>query len=1536
VITGVPSLAGKTVIGLAAGAGHSLALCSDGGIAAWGENTNGQLGQGYSGASPSPVPVAVSVQAGISALYGKTVMRIAAGAVHSLAVCTDGTLAAWGNNSSGQLGDNSNSPRSLPVVVNSSALVAGEKFIQVANGCYADHTIALAASPPLPEITVFNGTSTATLDARQSNSGSIDFAAIPMGTSSSSQTFTIKNSGTANLTGLVVTKTGTSPSDFTLGSLGMSTLAPNATTTFTVIFSPSAAGARSAKVQIASNDPDENPFEISVSGTGIESLAANYKTAADVPLTAGSYDATGKVVLFSLNFTPTTGAQLTVVKNTGLGFITGAFNNLTQGQLVTLSHGGSDYQFVANYFGGTGNDLVLVWAAKQPFAWGKNNNGQLGDNSTTPRASPVTVSAAGVLAGKTIFAMASGDMHSLALCSDGTLAAWGDNSAGQLGDGTTTQRLIPGAIPVLGTPLAGKTIVAIAASGRQNLALCSDGTLTAWGDNTYGQLGDDSTTQSSMPVSVNTAGVLSGKTIVSVAAGKQHCLALCSDGTLVSWGDNGSGQLGDGTTTQRNAPVLVATAGTTLEGRTVAAIAAGAHHNLVQCTDGGLAAWGWNYYGNLGDGSYTQRNAPVTVITGGTPLSGKTVVSIAAGYLHNLALCSDGTLAIWGNNANAQLGNGSTSGSATVPTAITTAGTALAGKTVTAVTAGGFYSLALCSDGTMAGWGRNNSGQIGNNTFLSPQTAPVIVYGAQFTGGKRLISAVSGAYADHTLAIVALPPAPEICVFDGSGTGGAERQSNTGTLAFEDTSIGAQSNSQTFTIQNKGTATLSGLTLAKTGDNPGDFILGSLGATTLAPNATTTFTVTFAPTAARARAAVVQIASNDADENPFLINVTGNWLTAVVNLGSLNQVYDGTAKSATATTIPSGLTVDFTYNGSATAPTNSGSYTVIGTVNDATYAGSGSATGTMIISKAAATVTLGGLNQAYDGTAKSATATTAPSGLTVNLTYDDLVTAPTLAGSYAVVGTISDANYAGNGTGTLTITAPALPAGAWTTVAPMSTPRWGSAAGAINGVLYVAGGYNGSHVTTVNAYNPSSNTWSPKTSLPGIHTSSAFGVINGLLYLAGGTNNSTYISTVRVFDPVANSWTAKASTLSLRSQAAAGVLNGLLYVAGGSNSSGYVSTLEAYNPAGNSWSAKAAMPTPRSNLGVSAANGILYAIGGIGTANLPLGTVEAYDPVANSWTTKAPMPTARFGVAVVNLNDTLYAIGGSNGNGTTIYSTVEAYDPEHDTWTTLTPLNVAASTVNAVILNNLIYVSGGNVGAAGAVSTTEYFTLPVSTGVASAVTASTASLNGSVNPAGNTVPMHFEYGLTSAYGTSTTPQNATGSSGTPVTVAISGLAPGTTYHYRLVGSFGGAWIRGQDQTFSTPSVVSYNTWAQGKFTADELQNHPELSGPNAVYSQDGMTNLLKYALGLEPKTNTTTGLPALNTTATDWSYTYTRPDSTTGVTYTVEVSTNLTVWTTAGVTHEFVSSSGGIQTWHALYPKNSATKTFFHLKVTDQ
>jgi hypothetical protein len=219
----------------------------------------------------------------------------------------------------------------------------------------------------------------------------------------------------------------------------------------------------------------------------------------------------------------------------------------------------------------------------------------------------------------------------------------------------------------------------------------------------------------------------------------------------------------------------------------------------------------------------------------------------------------------------------------------------------------------------------------------------------------------------------------------------------------------------------------------------------SASATTTPANLTVTFTyngVATAPTAAGSYTVVGTV--NDPNyQGTATGTLTISKATATVTLGNLAQTYTGSALSASATTIPANLTVTFTYNGVATAPTAAGNYTVVGTVSDPNY--QGTASGTMTIAKAAATVTLGGLTQTYTGSALAASATTTPANLTVTFTYNGVATAPTAAGNYTVVGTVSDANYQGTATGTMTINK-ATPTVTWATPAAIT---YGTALNAI-------------------------------------------------------------------------------------------------------------------------------------------------------------------------------------------------------------------------------------------------------------------------------------------------------------------------------------------------------------------------------------------------------------------------------------------------------------------------------------------------------
>ena len=329
--------------------------------------------------------------------------------------------------------------------------------------------------------------------------------------------------------------------------------------------------------------------------------------------------------------------------------------------------------------------------------WGRNAEGQLGDNSTTQRLTPVDV--AGLTAG--VLNVTAGVYHTCAVTTAGGAKCWGANNNGQLGDNTTAPRLTP-------VTVSGLTsgVLRISAGADHTCAVTTAGGAKCWGANGDGQLGDNSTAQRLIPVDVS--GLSSGT--ASISTGSAHTCVTTTTGGAKCWGANYHGMVGDNSTVQRLIPVDVSGLSSG-----VADVTAGHQHTCAVTTAGRAKCWGRNHVGQLGDNSYLQRLTPVDV---SGLLSG--VSAIFASHQFTCALTGAGAVKCWGWNGYGQLGDDST------VTRMTPADVSGLAAGVVRIEPGRYHTCAITSSGGAKCWGFNQEGQVGDHSTADRGT-PVAV-----------------------------------------------------------------------------------------------------------------------------------------------------------------------------------------------------------------------------------------------------------------------------------------------------------------------------------------------------------------------------------------------------------------------------------------------------------------------------------------------------------------------------------------------------------------------------------------------------------------------------------------------------------------------------------------------------------------------------------------------------------------------------------------------------------------------------------------
>ena len=669
-----------------AGRYHQVAIKTGGTLWSWGKNNHGNLGLGNTTYYSSPKQIgSLTTWSSVSSSAG----------LHNLALATDGTMWAWGRNATGQLGVGDSTDRSSPVQV--GALTTWSSAVV---GIYNSSAIKTDGT-----LWAWGYNSYGQLGQ---NNTTVRSSPVQVGA------LTTWSSASIAMTAVAI------KTDGTLWSWGMGSFSQLGLGDANNRSSPVQVGTLTNWLKVASRYRTMAiagaPKSLTVTGV-TAGTASPIVTGTDVTFTVTATDSTiGTLLYYS-----TTGNVASFTSNIGSIALNGASNTfIISNPQVSVS---SVYNVVVRTGSQSGtvvatsNTMVVTPPLPQYlWGWGRNQYSELGVGDTANRSSPTQVGSL-----TTWSTGSTGKYTSSAIKTDGTLWTWGKNYSGGLGLGDTTSRSSPVQVGAL-------TTWSIAKSGAMfGVAIKTDGTLWTWGRNEYGMLGLGDTTARSSPVQVGSL-----TNWLKVSAGQYSTAAIKTNGTLWTWGGNASvGGLGLGTIDNTSSPQQVGALTNWLT------VESGSDHMIGLKTDGTLWSWGQNYFGNLGQGNTTNRSSPVQV-GASTDWS-----SISTTNTNSAAIKNNGTLWMWGWNSAGALGLGDTArrSSPTQVGALTNWSTAS-----TSFVAHQSHTTAIKTDGTLWSWGNNAYGTLGlgNTTSRSsPTQVGALTTWLKVTGGQYSTTAIS-------------------------------------------------------------------------------------------------------------------------------------------------------------------------------------------------------------------------------------------------------------------------------------------------------------------------------------------------------------------------------------------------------------------------------------------------------------------------------------------------------------------------------------------------------------------------------------------------------------------------------------------------------------------------------------------------------------------------------------------------------------------------------------------------------------------------
>ena len=711
------------LMAISAGVGQTCGLLTTGGLKCWGVNAWSQLGNNSTASSSYPVNVS-GLSSGVAA--------VSAGNNMTCAVLANGSAQCWGLNNYGQLGDGTITNRSTPVSVSglssgvaniSTSLVGPHACVALAAGgvrCWGynghgqlgNNTLTNSSSP----ITVSGVTGLAvnTPILKLMPPAGFDFGAQNLTIASTARTATIYNASGAAASISSISLTGADAAQFAIsgGTCGTTfplALAAGNTCTIQVTFTPTSLGGKSATLAVASNAP---AVSVPLRGVG-----ATVGTGAPTITSDGGLDA-ARVSVFE------NGTYVTAITAQGASpFTFGVFGGADAALFTTDSSGNLRFinapDFEAPADAGNNNSYEVTVAATN------NVDTDIQDISVIVQDAPDTLNSI----------VSVSTYNSCVVTSGGTVKCWGGNSAGQIGDGTNTQRALPTAV----SGLSG--VKAVAIGNLFACALTSAGSVQCWGENSVGQLGNGSTVDSNVPVQVQ--GLTSG--VVAIDAGANYMCVLTSAGGVKCWGGNAGGQLGSGGTGTLTTPADVTglTSG-------VAAISAGTLHSCAVLTNGTAKCWGDDSVGALGN-TGSSSSTPVTVVVDSNGVAVTGLRTISAGAYHTCAATATGAVKCWGAGGEGQLGIGTSANNSYPVNLPAFPGAVNAGVVgVATLSAGNLYTCAVLANSTAQCWGYNSYAQIGDGTS-GPSSIPVSFSG--LSGGVVAISTGTNTDAKHTCAV---------------------------------------------------------------------------------------------------------------------------------------------------------------------------------------------------------------------------------------------------------------------------------------------------------------------------------------------------------------------------------------------------------------------------------------------------------------------------------------------------------------------------------------------------------------------------------------------------------------------------------------------------------------------------------------------------------------------------------------------------------------------------------------------------------------